>query len=150
MLQALISLLPYRNAFRVGLVLLRFPAMRMTYTAVLWNITILTCCFINHFSPESTEVIVTWLLLTTDKTRTAFLTLMGAGHHLWTPWLARTCHKPAYCVLCMNSSNSAHFMVVLAVHGKKYLLLVLYSLKNCQKRPGYSAVVSLSGKTQQI
>ena len=39
MLLALISLLPYRNVFRVRLVSLCFPAMRTTYIAVLWNIT---------------------------------------------------------------------------------------------------------------
>ena len=39
--------------------------------------------------------------------------------------------------------------VVSAVHDKKYLLFVLYSLDSYHKRPGYSAVVSLAGGTQQ-
>ena len=42
--------------------------------------------------------------------------------------------------------DSAHFPAVL---GKKSLLLVLYSLDSYHKRPGYSAVVSLSDRTQQ-
>ena len=37
-------------------------------------------------------------------------------------------------------------IVVSAVHDKKYLLLVLYSLDSYHKRPGYSAVVSLVGE----
>ena len=47
-----------------------------------------------------------------------------------------------------NTWNSAYCMVVSAVHGEKYLLLVLYSLDSYHKRPGYSAVVSLAGGTQ--
>ena len=53
-------------------------------------------------------------------------------------------------VLCIQvHGNSAHCIVVSAVHDKKYLLLVLYSLDSYHKRPGYSAVVSLAGGTQQ-
>ena len=42
-----------------------------------------------------------------------------------------------------------HCIVVSAVHDKKYLLLVLYSLDSYRKWLGYSAVVSLAGGTQQ-
>ena len=53
-------------------------------------------------------------------------------------------------MLCIQvHGNSARCIVVSAIHDKKYLFLVLYSLDSYNKRPGYSGMVSLAGGTQQ-
>ena len=66
------------------------------------------------------------------------------------PGLLELAIKPTLCVMYkyMAILHTA-CIVVSAVHDKKYLLLVLYSLDSYHKRPGYSAVVSLAGGTQQ-
>ena len=86
----------------------------------------------------------------TIKTRTTVPVSVVAGHHFWIPWLAETCHYTyIMCYVYKYMAILHTVFVVSAVHDKKYLLLVLYSLDSYHKWPGYSVVVSLAGGTQQ-